>query len=423
MAALAATLLVTGCSKKKEAEAEPVIPVQLTPVSTGSIERIITAEGILRAKDQSAVMPKISAPVSRFYVNRGDHVRKGQLLAVLENRDLAAGVVDTRGSYEQANASYRNVARATVPDEIVKSQADVQSSKQAMDAAKVVVDSRTKLFQEGALAKKLVDDANVAYVQARSTYETAQKHLESVQNVGRTEEVKTAAGQAESARGKLEAAQAQLSYSEIRSPISGVVADRAVFPGEMAASGSAVITVMDVSSVIARVNMPQAQAAFLRVGQTAGVAATDSPDEVTGKVTVVSPAVDPQSTTVEVWIQAPNPGEHLRPGGTVHVTVHAGVVQGALLVPAVALLPSQEGGTAVMEVGADNVAHERKVELGVRNGDKVQIASGIKAGANVVTSGGVGLQDGAKVEVKKAGEEDKDDKDEKKSPRRRQEGR
>jgi membrane fusion protein (multidrug efflux system) len=66
----------------------------------------------------------------------------------------------------------------------------------------------------------------------------------------------------------------------------------------------------------------------------------------------------------------------------------------------------------VMEV-VGNVAHERKIEAGVRNGDKVQIASGIKAGANVVTNGGVGLQDGAKVEAKKAGEEDKD---EKKSP-------
>jgi HlyD family secretion protein len=157
-AALAATLVVTACSKKKVDEPEPVIPVEVTAAELGSIERIITAEGILRAKDQSAVMPKISAPVSRFYVNRGDHVRKGQLLAVLENKDLAAGVVDTRGSFEQANATYRNVAHATVPDELVKSKADVDSARQAMEAAKTVVESRSKLFQEGALAKKLVDE-------------------------------------------------------------------------------------------------------------------------------------------------------------------------------------------------------------------------------------------------------------------------
>ena len=97
----------------------------------------------------------------------------------------------------------------------------------------------------------------VAYAQAKSQYETAQQHLQSMQSVGRKETVKGAAAQLESAKAKYEAAQAQLAYSEIRSPISGVIADRPVWPGEMANAGSPLLTVMNISSVVARVQVPQ----------------------------------------------------------------------------------------------------------------------------------------------------------------------
>ena len=76
-AGVAMTLFLAGCGKEKEKEAEPVRPVQLIEVQRGSIPRIITADGILRALDQSAITPKLSAPVSKFFVNRGDHVKKG----------------------------------------------------------------------------------------------------------------------------------------------------------------------------------------------------------------------------------------------------------------------------------------------------------------------------------------------------------
>ena len=403
LAAAVAALWLAGCSKDAPKEAEPVPPVQVVPATTEAVERIVTADGILRALDQSAVMPKISAPVAKFYVNRGDHVRQGQLLATLENRDLQAAVRDARGAYEQAAANYRNTSTSTVPNEIVKAQADLQAAQEQRDAAKKLMDSREQLYREGALARRLVDEASVAYAQAKGQYDTAQKNLASLQSVGRHEEVKSAAGQLESAKGRLEAAQAQLAYSEVRSPIAGVVADRPVYAGEMANAGSPLLTVMDISSVIARVSIPQAQAAYLRVGQPATVAATDSSIEVTGKVTVVSPAVDPQSTTVEVWVQAANPNERLRPGGTVHVTIRAGTIPDAVVVPAAALLPSESGGSSVMVVGPDMVSHRHKVDVGVTNGDKVQIVSGVNAGDRVIVNGGLGLEDGTKVKIAKAG--------------------
>ncbi len=409
-AAIAAAILLAACSKPAETkETESPVPVQVAEVKVGSIQRVIAADGILRAVDQSAIVPKISAPVTKFYVNRGDHVTRGQLLADLESRDLQAAVADARGAYEQAQAAARNVSGGTVPDELVKAQQDTQAGKQAMDAAQKVLESRRQLQQQGALAQRQVDEASVAFAQAQSAYETARKHLESVQGVSRVEDVKAAEAQVASAKGKLDAAEAQLSYAQIRSPISGVVADRAVFPGEMATAGAPLVTVMDVSSVIARVNVPAAQAPYVKTGQRATIQSTDGSVQAQGSVTVVSPAVDPNSTTVEVWVQAANSGEKLRPGGTVRVAIQADTVPNALLVPASAILPASDGGVAVMVVGDDGdngSAHQHKVELGVRNAEQAQILSGVTKGEEVIVEGGVGLEDGADViiEVAKKGD-------------------
>src|SRR5713101_3884485 len=133
---IAASLLaMSGCAKEAPKEAEPIVPVQVMPVRQDSIRRIVTADAVLFARDWSNVMPKISAPVRKFYVNRGDHVKKGQLLAELESRDLEAAVADTKGAYDQAGATYRNTATAMLPDEMVMAQQDVQAGRQSLDAA------------------------------------------------------------------------------------------------------------------------------------------------------------------------------------------------------------------------------------------------------------------------------------------------
>jgi len=406
-------LLLAGCSKPQAEEAkEPdrARPVQVAEVRRGPIARTITAEGVLRAIDQSSVTPKISAPVKQFFVNRGDHVRAGQLLATLENSDLAAAVADAKGVYDQAQADYRTVSGATVTDEVGKAQDDVNAAKQSLDAAQKLLDSRQELLRQGALARRLVDEAAVAKQQAQSQYDIAQRHLQSYSTISRQEVVNSSAGQRASAKGKYDAALAQLSFAEIKSPIAGVISDRPAFAGEMAQAGTPLLTVMNISRVIARVNVPLAQAKYVKVGQSGKIIATDGSGEMNGKVTVVSPAVDPQSTTVEVWIEAENPQERLHPGGTVRVTIDAGAVPDAILVPASALYPSIEGGSGIILV-EDGKAKLQKVEVGIRNGDWAQILGDLKPGVVVVTDGGLGLEDDANVTVGKPDADKEDDKD------------
>ncbi len=394
--------------KKAEPEPAPVAPVQVAPAIKGSIRLIVTADAVLYPRDQANIVPKISAPVRRFLVNRGDHVKQGQLLAELENRDLVAAAQESRGQFGQAESNYRSTAGAVVPEAVTKAQSDVDAARESLTAAKKLLDNREQLFKEGALARKLVDDAQVAYAQARSQFETAQTHLQALQSVGKQEQIKSAEAQVQAARGHYENAQAQVSYSEVRSPLTGVVTDRPVYPGEMASAGAPLLTVMDISKIVARINMAQDQARDVKVGNEATLAPSDGDMPVTGKVIVVSPASDPNSTTVQVWVQADNPGERLRAGQSVHVSIVAATIEGATLIPATAVLPNAEGETIVLVVDDKNVAHEKVVEIGAREPAMVQVTSGVEPGDRVVTVGGVGLEDKAKVRIMKPGEEKKD---------------
>ena len=393
-------LLFSACSgKNEEKEAEAAAPVQVATAARETMRRMVTADGVIFPVDQANVMSKISAPIRVFYIKRGEHVKAGQRIATLENRDLVAAVAAARAQLAQAQSNLVMIQASTVPEAVTKAQADLQSAREQLDAAQKLLESRRKLFQEGALARRLVDEAQVAYAQAKAQFETAQEHLKSMQSVANHEQIATARAQVEAARAGLAAAEAQVAYSEIRTPISGLVSDRPLYPGDMASTGQPIATIVDISRVVARANVPQTEAALLKVGNPATVRLTAGALEIDGKVTVVSPATDPSSTTVQVWVQSANPGDRFKPGMSVRVEILAQTIPSATVVPTAALLSGPEGGIAVITVSADHKAHVNTVTVGARQNGKVQILTGIAAGDQVVVTGGLGLEDGAAVRV------------------------
>ena len=408
---LSAALLLAGCGKaeKKAAadEAEPPTPVQVDDVTRGPIDLIVEGDAVLYPVNQANVTSKVSAPVRRVLVNRGDHVKAGQLLAELESRDLVASAEESKNLLDQAQANLQTTSGATVPEDRTKALADVQAGQQALDAARKVYESRVELQKQGALAQKLVDDAKVAMVQAQSQLETSQRHLQSVQQVTSSEQVKSAQAQVNAARAHYDSLAAQAAYADVRSPINGVVADRPVYPGDTPQPGTPIVSIVDISKVVARANIPVKDAAPVQVGRPATITGPDG--VLPGKVTVVSPAADPNTTTVQIWVEADNPGEKMKPGATVHVSIRADLIKDTLLVPTAALLNSDEGGEKVMVVDKNSVAHERKVNVGVREGNRVQILGGVTEGEKVITSGGLGVDDKAKVTIKSEEDEDEDD--------------
>ena len=415
------TLLGLAACSKEPGDKEPTVSVQAVPAEKTELEQTITTQAVLFPLQQAAITPKISAPVHRFYVNRGSKVHKDQLLAQLENRDLSASSEENKGNLEQAQAAYETTTRASLPEELQKAQLDVEATQKMLDAQQKVYTSREQLFQQGALPRKELDQSGVDLTQARNQYDIANKHFEALQAIGKQQELKSAAGQLQSAKGKYMGAEAQLSYSEIRSPIDGYVTDRPLYPGEMAAASTPLITVMDTSQVIAKAHIPQPDAAVLKVGDKATLTVPGESEPVKGKVTIISPALDPNSTTVEVWVQAANRKQRLKPGTSVQLSMIAQTVKDAIAIPTESVLTAPDGATTVMVIGADNRAHQTPVKIGVREADKVQIVEGIKEGMRVISTGAYALPDKTKVTIEAAAAPDEkkpaagaDDKDDKK---------
>ena len=392
-------LSLAACSSKPQETEKGPAPVQVTSVTQATIRRIVKGDGAIYPIDQTSLMPKLAAPVQKFYVNRGDHVKKGELLAVLENRDLVAAVDESQSAVVQAEANLRATEHATIPESVVKAQIDVETARVARDNAKKVLNSRQQLFKEGALPGRQVDESQAAYDQTVGQYRVAEEHLKTLQSVANEAQIKTAAAQVQAAKDHVRSQETQVAYSRIVSPISGIVSDRPLNAGEMANPGSPIISIVDISRVVARIEVPQNEASTLKVGQTATLTQPDSKEGVEGKVTVVSPAADPNTTTVQVWIQVPNPDERLKPGTAVHAEIATEVYKAATVVPVSAIYPGEEGGTAVLTVSSDNVAHTRSVTLGVREGNQVQVLTGVNPGEEVVTVGGMGLDDKSKVKI------------------------
>ncbi len=404
---LAMAALLSGC--KKEAEPTVQVAVQAEKPEQGAIAEHITADAVLAPIAQAAIEPKISAPVKKFYVQRGDKVKEGELLATLENADLTAAALDNKGAYEAAQAAYTTATKAQVPEDVQRAELDFAQAKANLELNQSIVMSRKQLFAEGAIPGRDLDTAQAALVVAQAAYDTAKTHLESMQKVSRAAELKAAQGQLMSAQGKVNGADAQVSYSEIRSPINGVVTDRPLFAGETAAAGTPLITVMDTTTLLAKAHLAQSVVQQMKVGDAAAVLVPGMEEAVKAKVSLISPALDPGSTTVEVWLKIDNRSGALKAGTPVKVLITGKTVENAWKISLTAVLTGEDGSKSVMVIGADGTAHRKPVTRGITDGEDVQVLSGLAPSDQVITVGAYGLDEGTHVKVGAADEGGGDD--------------
>jgi len=394
------SLMPLGCKSKEEAAPTPEVYVQAAHPEQGSISDQVSADAILAPLAQAAISPKVTSPVKKFYVQRGSQVHAGELLATLENSDLAAAELDNRGSYTAAQATFDTATKATAPEDLNKAKLDLEQAKATLDLSQSIADARGQLFSQGAIPGRDLDTANATLVQSQAAYDLAKQHLESLQNVSNKAALDAARGNLDSAKGKYLGAQAELGYTEIRSPIDGVVTDRPLFAGETAAAGATLITVMDTSALIAKLHIGQMQAQQLTLGAPATLTVPGVAEPVSAKVALVSPALDQGSTTVEVWLRVENPTGVLKAGTPVHASIQGRTIQNALTVPASAIQAAPDGTSKfVMTIAADLTAQKTPVTLGIQSADDVQVLSGVKTSDMVISRGAYGLDDGTKVKI------------------------
>jgi multidrug efflux pump subunit AcrA (membrane-fusion protein) len=413
---LVVVLVIWRWRKSHEAESETanvVVSVKIAKAEKEHIAAQVVVVGTIWPRDKADVAAKVSAQIKKMGLLKDRFVHAGDVIAVLESRDLQAQRAEAVAALNQARAEERSLVTGTIPKTNAEDQKSLNDARAKVNNARALYERRLGLYERGGISKKDLEQSQLDLTTAEDELRLAQQTVALRGRSLNPNDRALAAAKTAEAQQHVATLDAQLSYATIRSPITGIVTEQFQYEGEFAAAGGKLVTISDISTVIVKAPFSDTVAAQLKVGDTVSVLPTDtSAEEMRGQVTLLSRAADPASRTVEVWVTLANDGGRLRANGAAQVTVFANSKDDAIVVPAsaVTLEASNADEGTVMVVDSQNVAHETKVTIGIRTADKIEIVEGLQGGETVVVEGNYALPDGTKVEVakdeeKKEGEE------------------
>ena len=384
-----------------EEATQPIVSVKLAKAEVGPIAQPLDLVGTISARQEATISPKVSAQIAQMGLLKNRAVHRGDVLAVLESRDLTAQQTEAAAALREAQIGVTNTGNGAIPLTNAQDVKAVRDAQGTLDNARKTYERRKTLFEQGGISKKDLEASQLDVTKAEDDLRLAEKSAALHTNTTNPSDLATARSKAQQAAGHLAALQAQAGYATIRAPFDGVIGDQFLFQGDFATAGTKMLTIADTSAVI--VKAPLSVDASMHVH--AGDVATIQPDSLPGvtlqgTVSLVGSAADPQSRSVELWITLPNADGRLRPNSAARVTVNSGGVANAVIVPtaAVTLDATNANAGRVMVVDDKSVAHEVKVTTGAHSRERTQITSGLHGGETIVIEGNYGLPDGTKVQ-------------------------
>jgi len=403
---VAIAILIVWRWKKSRAETEaevtPVVSVKVAKAEKGNIAARIVAVGTIWPREKADVGAKISAQIKKMALLKNKVMRAGEVIAVLESRDLQAQRAEAVAALNEARANERSVVTGTIPKTNAEDQKALMDARAKVNNARATYERRRRLFDQGGISQKDLEASQLELTTAEDELRLQQQTIALRGQSLNPNDRALAAARTAQAQQRVATLDAQLSYATIRSPITGIVIDQFQYEGEFAAAGGKLITVADTSTVIVKAPFADTVAAQLKTGDAVSVLPTDaSAEEMKGQITLLSRSSDPTNRTVEVWVTLANGAGLLRANGAAQVTVFANSKNDAIVVPAsaVTLEASNADEGTVMVVDAQNIAHEKKVTVGIRTAEKIEIVEGLEEGETVVIEGNFALPDGTKVVV------------------------
>jgi cobalt-zinc-cadmium efflux system membrane fusion protein len=348
------TSFSTAESRESKAElfslpAEQMAHIQIVTVEQGPLARVLRLTGAVEYNDfkTTPVITQVGGPVSRVVVVQGEQVRAGQALLYIASPDyslLRSAYIKARDAFQLADKLYHR----------------------AQD-----------LYVHGAIAQADLEQAQSNRTQAQADFESSADAIR-ILGIANPETIVTKPPTPE---------------VPLYSPVAGEVVDRQCSPGQLLAAGATqCFTLSDMSSVWILVNIYQKDVASVHVGDPVTIDNESYPEVVRGKIEYISPALDPNTRTLQARIESPNPGERLKKEMYVTAQVHAGVIPNALFVPNASVLRNEQNMPYVYLLTGQNQFARRDVTLGESQGGKTQILTGLQANDHVVGDGSLFLQ-------------------------------
>lgn len=387
-----------------------VVQVAIPSNDGPQAEKILTVTGYIVAAHKIEVASKVIGRVAWIGVEKGDHVKAGQVIVRLEDDEYRAQLMQQQGQLANLEAKLAELKNGSRPEEIAKARADVNEAKADLEDAKVTLDRTRQLAKDGVVARQALDDAQAKYDGAAAKVGSLQRTLDLEVLGPRKEEIEQVQGQIEQARGAVDYAQTQLDNTIIRAPVTGTILDRNVEKGEFVTNGFVgdkgakgyLVTMADLQDLQAELDVNQQD--FPKLGpKQRGIITTDAyPDrKYEGYVEEVSPEADRAKATVQVKVRVLNPDGLLRPDMNATVTFYNEPKPGSAaetkplpVIPAAAL---QNG--AVFVVSPDGRARKREVTTAGSTDKGLLVQAGLIGGEEVVVNPPPDLKDGQKIQV------------------------
>jgi cobalt-zinc-cadmium efflux system membrane fusion protein len=375
----------------KKAQMGQVPLVEVAPVTQGLVEEKISRAGDITPSAQVTIYSKVQGWVGKINVREGDLVKTGQVLVTLDTREAEATVAQAEASLEASKARLKQ-ARATA-EETVQSQ--IQHTKANMELAEADLKRAQELHEKNFIARQQLDEARMKYNVAKAAYDLA---LNSIRQKTWENDIALAEAQVNQAKATLEFNKAQLANLIILSPMNGGITKRYVDPGTMVKDTTPILTLMDLTEMKMVVNVIEKEFIYLQKGQLVKVTVTAFPDRVfTGRIEIITPALELQSRTAEIQISIPNPGFVLKPGmfGRAEIILRSNPQ--AVLIPIQSLI--SEVDKDLVYVLKEDKVFRRLVRKGAVRDTVVEILQGLTPGEQVVTAGHYALKDGTQVRL------------------------
>ena len=391
-------------AKTEEPKEEIVVSVKVAKVEKTSISQEFTTIATVAPAEQSTVSASISAQIKQMRLLKNEFVKKGEVLAVLASQDLQAQRNEAVTALEEAKLNLQTLQNVTIPQTTVQTEKDLSDAKANADNARATYTRRKDLYEKGGISLKELESSQLALTNAENTLRLIQKTSKLNNSAVNPNAKAIAESKIKQAQARIKSIDTQATLAKIVAPISGIVTDQFQFDGEFASQGAKLLTIADISQVIVKAQFADTIAANLNNGDAVTVFPNGQPDErITGKITLISRSADTQNRTVEIWANFGNPRGILKIGDAVQFVVASNPTDNAIVIPlsAVNLDASNTDEGIVMTVDKENIAHETKVKIGVKNNGNVQILEGLEGNETIVIEGNYGLPDGTKVEIAK----------------------
>ena len=389
-AAITACTLVfsfAGCGKKEEEKQEiTATNVTVSKVKQDLIESTVSYTGEVKASSSASIAPKVSGTITSVRAEIGDYVKAGTVLMTIDSSSYQLSLNQAKAAYNSALASYNNIKNGSNAQSQVTMNQSLSNAQSAYDTALDNYNRQKALFDIGAISQVALDGAKTQLDNARVALESARASSNLTTEVIGPQSEASAKAAVDQAKATVDIAADSIANCTVRAPISGYIASRTANVGQMAAQGMEVFSIKDSDSVDVEINVTESVIGSVQAGTKAKINIKSAKlEDIEGTVSVAGETKSDTTGMFVVKVSIPNPDGKIKVGMLADVTLTTDRVENALVIPQNAVL--QSGDKYYVYTAEGKKAKKKDITLGVSDGKRVEVLTGLNADEKVIVDG------------------------------------